>query len=205
MPDPVTQPDGAATGQRESTPSATPAAHTPDEVRLNGPEAAPAHTPAAAPAHTPEAAPAHTPETAPARVVERFLKLLQAGEMDAACELLASDVEYVNVGLPTIWGRERVRRVLRATLGLKGAGFEVYFHTLSADGPHVLSERTDVMTYRRWRAQFWVCGRFDVRDGEIVLWRDYFDNVNFWLATARGMLGTVLPALRAKPPRSAPG
>ncbi|HXB66248.1 MAG TPA: limonene-1,2-epoxide hydrolase family protein [Solirubrobacteraceae bacterium] len=140
------------------------------------------------------------PQPSPAQVVERFLEQLRARDIDAAAELLASDVEYINVGLPTVWGRERVRRLLRATLGLEGAGFEVYLHTISADGPRVLTERTDVMKYRGLRIQFWVCGRFDVRDGEIVLWRDYFDQLNFWLATARGLLGTVLPVLRAKPP-----
>ncbi len=136
----------------------------------------------------------------PARVVERFLDLLRGDDIDGAAELLAQDVEYVNVGLPTVHGRERVRRLLRATLGLEGAGFEVYLHTISASGTSVLTERTDVMKLGRLRIQFWVCGRFDVRDGRIVLWRDYFDQLNFWVATARGLLGTILPAVRAKPP-----
>ena len=142
----------------------------------------------------------HESHSAPAQLVERFLDLLRAEDIDGAAELLAVDVEYVNVGLPTVHGRERVRRLLRATLGLDGAGFEVYLHTISADGPSVLTERTDVMKFGRLRIQFWVCGRFDVHDGQIVLWRDYFDQVNFWVATARGLLGTILPTVRAKPP-----
>jgi limonene-1,2-epoxide hydrolase len=140
--------------------------------------------------------------SAPAHVVERFLELLRAEDIDGAAELLAVDVEYVNVGLPAVHGRERVRRLLRATLGLDGAGFEVYLHTISADGPSVLTERTDVMKFGRLRVQFWVCGRFDVSNGQIVLWRDYFDQMNFWIATARGLLGTIFPAVRAKPPFS---
>jgi limonene-1,2-epoxide hydrolase len=136
----------------------------------------------------------------PTLMVERFLELLRAKDIDGAAELLAVDVEYVNVGLPTMHGRGRVRRLLRATLGLDGAGFEVYLHMISADGPSVLTERTDVLKFGRLRIQFWVCGRFDVHDGQIVLWRDYFDQMNFWVATARGLLGTVFPAVRAKPP-----
>jgi limonene-1,2-epoxide hydrolase len=136
----------------------------------------------------------------PTLMVERFLDLLRAKDIDEAAELLAVDVEYVNVGLPTVHGRGRVRRLLRATLGLDGAGFEVYLHTISADGSSVLTERTDVLKFGRLRIQFWVCGRFDVHDGQIVLWRDYFDQMNFWVATARGLLGTVFPAVRAKPP-----
>ena len=139
----------------------------------------------------------------PTLVVERFLELLRLGDVDGAVELLAVDVEYKNVGLPTVRGRERTRRLFQATLGRAGAGFEVYVHTISADGPTVLTERTDVLKLGRLRIQFWVCGRFDVHDGQIVLWRDYFDQMNFWVATARGLLGTVFPAARAKPPSAA--
>jgi limonene-1,2-epoxide hydrolase len=133
-------------------------------------------------------------------LVERFLDLLCAEDIDGAAELLAPDVKYTNVGLPSVHGRARVRRLLQRTLGLPGAGFEAYTHTISVSGSSVMTERTDVLKFRPLRVQFWVCGRFDVEDGQIVLWRDYFDQVNIWMATLRGLLGTVLPAVRAKPP-----
>jgi limonene-1,2-epoxide hydrolase len=136
----------------------------------------------------------------PILLVERFLELMSAKDIDGAMKLLAADVVYENVGLPTVRGRERVRRLGKATLGLAGAGFEVYTHTISATGSTVLTERTDVLKFRRLRVQFWVCGRFDVRDGQIVLWRDYFDQANILAATARGLLGVIVPAARAKPP-----
>jgi limonene-1,2-epoxide hydrolase len=139
----------------------------------------------------------------PTLVVERFLELLRSGDIDGAVELLAVDVEYKNVGLPTVRGRERTRRLFRATLGRAGAGFEVYVHAISADGGTVLTERTDVLQFGRLRVQFWVCGRFDVRDAEIVLWRDYFDQMNIAVAMIRGLLGTIFPAARAKPPSTA--
>lgn len=138
--------------------------------------------------------------SSPVTLVERFLALLCAKDIEGATGLLAAEVEYANVGLPTVHGRTRVRGLLRATLGLPGAGFEVYTHTISANGSSVLTERTDVLKFRRMRIQFWVCGRFDVHDGQIVLWRDYFDQVNIGAATMRGLLGTVFPAARAKPP-----
>jgi limonene-1,2-epoxide hydrolase len=142
------------------------------------------------------------PETdsAPTRVVERFLELLRAGDTEGAVELMATDVRYTNVGLPTIRGRERVRRTFQSTLGRRGARFDVYVHSISADGPTVLTERTDVLELGRLRTQFWVCGRFDVHDGQIVLWRDYFDYAAIAAATVRGLLGALFPAARAKPP-----
>ena len=139
-------------------------------------------------------------DSSPILLVERFLELLSAKDIDGATELLAQDVVYENVGLPTVRGRERVRRLGKVTLGLAGAGFEVYTHTISVNGSTVLTERTDVLKFRRLRVQFWVCGRFDVRDGQIVLWRDYFDQANILAATLRGLLGVILPGVRAKPP-----
>jgi limonene-1,2-epoxide hydrolase len=139
----------------------------------------------------------------PTLVVERFLDFARAGDIDGGVELLSVDVEYTNVGLPTVRGRERVRRLFRATLGRDGAGFDVYVHAISADGPTVLTERTDVLKFGRLSIQLWVCGRFDVHDGQIVLWRDYFDYVAFAVATIRGLLGMAFPAIRAKPPSTA--
>jgi limonene-1,2-epoxide hydrolase len=138
---------------------------------------------------------------APTAVVRRFLDLLAEGRIDDACDLLADDVRYVNVPLPPIRGRDRVRAALnKAMTRLPGAGFEVYLHAVSANGPVVLTERTDVLKAGRVRVQFWVCGRFDVHDERITLWRDYFDWGTFLVATVRGLLAAVLPILRPAPP-----
>jgi limonene-1,2-epoxide hydrolase len=139
-------------------------------------------------------------EAPPEHAVERFLQLLAVGEIDAAVDVLGADVVYTNVSLPTIRGRERVRSLARATLGRPAAGFEVYLRGISSQGTTVLTERIDVLTYGPLRIQFWVCGRFDVEDGQIVGWRDYFDWLDFSRATVRGLLGMALPALRAKAP-----
>jgi limonene-1,2-epoxide hydrolase len=38
---------------------------------------------------------------------------------------------------------------------------------------------------------------FEVRDGQIALWRDYFDFFDFTKAIVRGIVGTVIPSVRA--------
>ena len=48
--------------------------------------------------------------SAPTEIVTRFLDLLAAGDVDAACDLLADDVRYINVSLPVVRGQDRVRR-----------------------------------------------------------------------------------------------
>lgn len=145
-----------------------------------------------------EAIEAGTASASPTAVVERFLDLLRS-DTDAAADLLAAEVIYENKGMSTMRGRERVRGFFDLANRFD-TGFEVYVHAISTDGSTVMTERTDVLRWGRMRVQFWVCGRFDVADGRIAVWRDYFDYLAVLRATARGLLGIVLPAARAKPP-----
>jgi limonene-1,2-epoxide hydrolase len=134
--------------------------------------------------------------TGNAIVVETFLNALSDQEFDTIDALLADDVVYQNVGLPTVHGRTRVVKMMR---GMEGRmGFEVKFHRNVAEGGTVLNERTDAMVIGPLRLQFWVCGVFEVQDGRITLWRDYFDFYDILKATVRGLVGVAVPALRPK-------
>jgi len=129
-----------------------------------------------------------------ARTVESFLTALQDQDIDAAGAVLDEHLVYQNVGFPTIRGRARAIKLFRSMEGR--AGFEVKTHRIAVNGSTVLTERTDALVFGRLRLQFWVCGVFEVTDGRITLWRDYFDMFDFAKALARGMLGAVIPALR---------
>jgi limonene-1,2-epoxide hydrolase len=101
---------------------------------------------------------------------------------------------YQNVGFPTIHGRARAMKLFRAMEGR--ASFEVKTHRIAVNGSSVLTERTDVLQFGPLRLQFWVCGVFEVHNGRITLWRDYFDMWNFTKALVRGVIGMAVPALR---------
>jgi limonene-1,2-epoxide hydrolase len=129
------------------------------------------------------------------RTVEVFLNALQDADLDTAGAALAEDLVYQNVGLPTIHGRNRAMKLF-SSLGGAGA-FEVKIHRIAADGAAVLTERTDALIFGPLRLQFWVCGVFEVHDGQITLWRDYFDFFDMLKATVRGLVGLVVPSLKA--------
>ena len=129
-----------------------------------------------------------------AHTVEVFLSALQDEDFDNAGAVLDDNLVYENVGFPTIRGRARAIKLFR---GMQGkARFEVKIHRIAVNGASVLTERTDVLVVGPVRLQFWVCGVFEVRDGRITLWRDYFDMFDFTKAVVRGVLGAVVPALR---------
>jgi limonene-1,2-epoxide hydrolase len=118
-------------------------------------------------------------------VVEQFLDALRRLDTEAALVLLAEDVTYQNVSLPAAQGKSAVAKQLTWFAGHVSA-FDAVNHRIVGDGGTVLTERTDIMEVGRVRAEFWVCGTFEVRDGQIVLWRDYFDWANLLTGTLKG-------------------
>ncbi len=127
--------------------------------------------------------------------VETFLNALQEQDYDTAENTLAQNLVYQNVGFPTIYGRNRAIKLFRSMPSRMG--FEVKIHRIAADGAAVITERTDALMFGPLRLQFWVCGVFEVYEGRITLWRDYFDMFDFLKATVRGLVGVVVPSLRA--------
>ena len=129
-----------------------------------------------------------------AHTVEILLSSLQAQDADGAGAVLDDNLVYQNVGFPTIRGRARAMKLFRAMEGR--LGFEVKIHRIAVNGSSVLTERTDALVFGPVRLQFWVCGVFEVSDGRITLWRDYFDTWDMTKAMVRGLLGAVVPALK---------
>ena len=129
------------------------------------------------------------------RTVEDFLNALQDEDFEAAEAALDENLVYENVGLPTIRGRARAIKLFRRMEGR--AAFEVKIHRMAADGAAVLTERTDALIVGPLRLQFWVCGVFEVHNGRITLWRDYFDLFDIFKATVRGLVAVIVPSLRA--------
>ncbi|WP_205877503.1 limonene-1,2-epoxide hydrolase [Mycobacterium camsae] len=129
------------------------------------------------------------------RAVENFLNALQNEDFDTVDELLHDNLVYENVGFSRIRGGRKTTALLSKMQGR--IGFEVKIHRIAADGSAVLTERTDALILGPLRLQFWVCGTFELHDGRITLWRDYFDTFDMLKAMLRGLAGMVVPSLRA--------
>lgn len=143
---------------------------------------------------------AGTRATTPTEVVMRLLDAMAGFDQEALEATLADDVAYTNVSLPTIHGRRAVGSALAKFFGGLGATFEVMALNVAAEGPVVLTERIDAITLGRLRLQFWVNGRFEVTDGKVTVWRDYFDYYDTTRAAVRALAGAVVPRLRPRFP-----
>src|SRR5690349_10147561 len=93
--------------------------------------------------------------------VAAFLKALERSDLDGALALADEGIVYQNVPLPPARGKAAVEKQLRAMFK-RFTGFEVRIRHIASDGEVVLTERTDVLRARRFEAEFWVCGTFEV-------------------------------------------
>lgn len=121
----------------------------------------------------------------PIATVTAFLAELERLDIESALKYAAPSIEYQNVPLPPARGREAFAKQMNA-MGTVGTGFQARVHQVAANGPIVLTERTDVLEAGSFRAEFWVCGTFEVHEGRIVLWRDYFDWTTVFASSVRG-------------------
>lgn len=134
----------------------------------------------------------------PENVVRRFLESMALGDVETAVSLIDPNIQYTNVSLPTLGGGA-TKKIVRM-LGRPRYGFGVAIINLVADGPVVLTERTDELRLGPHRSQFWVCGRFEVHDGQITVWRDYFDWLNVSIGMLRGVAALAIPGLQTPLP-----
>jgi len=107
-------------------------------------------------------------------IVDRFIALVTGGDLDGALALCTDDLEYDNVPMPTLHGVDAARGFLAGMLG-EGVRTQWTVHRQVASGDTVLNERTDEFWFGDVHIALPVAGVFEVRDGKIALWRDYFD------------------------------
>ncbi|OBK22850.1 limonene-1,2-epoxide hydrolase [Mycobacterium asiaticum] len=114
-------------------------------------------------------------ETDPDAVVKDFCRLWLTGDTDAIVESFTEDAVYHNIPMSPLTGRAEIRNFLEGFLaGFDGVDFRV--HRQVSQGNTVMNERTDVLRKKDGgEVPLPVMGVFEVRDGKIAAWRDYFD------------------------------
>jgi limonene-1,2-epoxide hydrolase len=107
--------------------------------------------------------------------VNAFMKAAANRDYNAALDLLTDDIEYHNIPMPVVNGKQAVRDTLDMLLAT-AQGSEWVVHREVASGDVVMNERTDRFHTEdgRW-IELPVAGVFELRDGKIALWHDYFD------------------------------
>jgi limonene-1,2-epoxide hydrolase len=110
----------------------------------------------------------------PLETVRKFVAALERKDIDAALALVSADVEYDNVPMGKNFGPESIRNVLTGFLS-NASEVEWVTHREAETGTVVFNERVDRFHFPHGWVELPVTGVWEVINGKITLWRDYFD------------------------------
>lgn len=110
----------------------------------------------------------------PVDVIRAFLAAMAKLDYDTAMTYVSDDCEYVNVPIMTVHGPAGIRSVLEPFFAPTLEN-EWIIKATASDGPVVFMERLDRHRLPNGWAELPVTGVFEVHDGRITSWRDYFD------------------------------
>jgi limonene-1,2-epoxide hydrolase len=107
--------------------------------------------------------------------VLNFFKAWEARDLEAIANAVTEDCRYTNIGFPEITGRAAIREAVKGFVaGSKEVRWIVH-NIAETDNGVVLAERTDEFDMAAAKISAPVTGVFELRDGKISAWRDYFD------------------------------
>jgi limonene-1,2-epoxide hydrolase len=114
----------------------------------------------------------------PIEVVRRFCAVWSNVDPDDIAEFFTDDAVYHNIPMNPLTGRDTIKSFIA---GFAGGAEQIDFRVrnIVADGDVVLTERVDVFVMPNGKVELPVMGTFEVRDGKIAAWRDYFDMKQF--------------------------
>lgn len=112
--------------------------------------------------------------TDPDALIRSFCSIWAARDLDEILSYFTEDATYHNMPLEPAVGTDAIRGVLD-TLMTMTSDLEFEIVRQLVDGDVVMNERIDTMTIDGRTIELPVAGAFEVRDGRIVAWRDYFD------------------------------
>ncbi|HEC11561.1 MAG TPA: limonene-1,2-epoxide hydrolase [Acidimicrobiales bacterium] len=110
----------------------------------------------------------------PSEVVTEFIAAIERQDIAAAVSMVSDDVSYENMPFDPIIGPEAMAQTLG---GFLAPASEVDWQILRQveSGNLVVNERLDRFRIGDGWLELPIAGFFEIVDGKIRLWRDYFD------------------------------
>jgi limonene-1,2-epoxide hydrolase len=110
----------------------------------------------------------------PIEIVTSFCAAWAEVDVDKIVGFLSEDAVYHNIPLDPVTGRDAIRATIAGfTAGVDRVEFEI--RNTAVNGNVVLNERVDRFFSPERTIELPVMGTFEVTDGLITAWRDYFD------------------------------
>ncbi len=112
-------------------------------------------------------------------LVLAFIDAWSRNDVDELMGYFAPDCVYHNIPVAPVTGAAAIRRTIEGFAGMAEQSEWVVHQIAENEAGVVLTERTDrFLIGGRW-VELPVMGSFEVHDGAITAWRDYFDMQQF--------------------------
>jgi limonene-1,2-epoxide hydrolase len=118
----------------------------------------------------------------PETVVREFCAAWAARNVERLLDYFTDDALYHNMPMEPVTGKNSIREVLN--LFIPAEDIEARITHLATRGNIVFTERIDRMTMGGKAVVLPCAGVFEIRDGKIAAWRDYFDLATWQRQTA---------------------
>ena len=112
-------------------------------------------------------------------IVRDFVEAFNSNDLDRIVSFFSSDAVYHNIPVDPVQGSDAIRAVIQGYTAA-ASKMDWVIHQL-AETPEgvVLTERTDNFQFGDRQVSLRVMGAFEIADGKISAWRDYFDMAQF--------------------------
>lgn len=112
------------------------------------------------------------------QVVRDFCDAWSRRDIDELVGFFAADGVYHNMPIQPAQGHDAIRGVMQMFVPMSQA-IEFELRNVASDGDVVFAERVDRFRMGESTVEIPVAGVFEIRDGKISAWRDYFDMTTF--------------------------
>lgn len=115
--------------------------------------------------------------------IRKFIEAWSRLDVDELVDFFAEDGTYFNMPIQPVSGRENLKKFIGAFLkDWTNTDWEIV--NLVSSGDIVVAERVDRTQVGESKVDLPCCGVFEMQDGKIKVWRDYFDMATFTKAVA---------------------
>jgi len=108
-------------------------------------------------------------------IIRRFFDAWEAKSLDGILKLMTPDARWLNVGLPESVGQDAIRKAIAPLLATASSVEVKVRHIAETSDGAVLTERSDTFDNSGKTMSVDVMGVFELKDGKIHVWREYFD------------------------------
>ena len=112
-------------------------------------------------------------------IVRDFVEAFNSNDLDRIVSFFSSDAVYHNIPVDPVQGSDAIRAVIQGYTAAASKMDWVIHQIAETPEGVVLTERTDNFQFGDRRVSLRVMGAFEIADGKISAWRDYFDMAQF--------------------------